>query len=266
MYSTKKTGLIILLAAAPLVSMAQEGLSEEDMKKANNPLANAKAFNLQNYYIPTIYEDADIRANSMLVRYAMPFAKGKILVRATLPVNTTPSGYSAAGVPAYASGLGDLNVFATYTLSKPTSKMMIGLGPQVVIPTGTNPFTTAGRVQVGGAFVVFSTASPVLQWGALITYQKDVGGQEDRGPAQLLIGQPFALFQLGKGAYLRSTALWNFNLETDGYNVPIGIGAGHVVKAGKCVLNIFLEPQFTILHYGPGQPALQLFGGINTQF
>jgi len=253
-------------AMLPLASSAQEGLSEEEMKKANNPLANAKAFNIQNYYVPTIYEDADLRANTMMIRYAMPFAKGKILLRATLPVSTVPTGYSAPGFPTYASGLGDLNFFATYTFSKPTSKMMIGLGPQVVIPTGTNPYTTAGKVQVGGALILFSSASPVLQWGALITYQKDVGGQEDRGPAELLVGQPFAMFQLGKGAYLRSTALWNFNLETEAYNVPIGIGAGHVVKAGKCVMNIFLEPQFTVLHYGPAQPAFQVFGGINFQF
>jgi hypothetical protein len=31
-------------------------------------------------------------------------------------------------------------------------------------------------------------------------------------------------------------------------------------------LNIFLEPQFTAVHYGAGQPVLQIFGGINIQF
>ncbi|MGX5818948.1 hypothetical protein ACWKWU_12170 [Chitinophaga lutea] len=256
--------LFSLLLFIPLIASAQ--VSEEEMKKANNPLANAKAINLQNYYIPTIYDDAGLRSNSFLLRYSQPFAKGKILLRVTQPVNTMPTGYTPGGFVTYASGLGDLNFFATYTFTKPDAKTLIGAGPQVVIPTGTNQALTAGRVQVGGAFIIFSSPTPALQLGGLITYQKDVGGQEDRGPAQVLIAQPFALFQLGKGAYLRSTALANFNIETEAYNVPIGIGIGHVAKSGKAVFNIFLEPQFTILHYGPGQPALQFFGGINTQF
>jgi hypothetical protein len=32
------------------------------------------------------------------------------------------------------------------------------------------------------------------------------------------------------------------------------------------VFNIFIEPQFTILHNGTGQPAFQLFTALNMQF
>jgi len=241
-------------------------VSDEDAAKANNPLANSKAINFQNYYIPSIYEDASMKANSMLIRYAMPFDKGKILVRVTQPLNTNPSGYDAILRPTYSSGLGDLNFFATYTLTKPTAKMLIGVGPQVVIPTATSPYTGSGKWQLGGALVLFNASSRVFQWGSLITYQHSIAGQSDRPDASLLIVQPFGIFQLGKGAYLRSTALWSFNIENDSYNVPIGIGAGHVLKVDKVVLNIFLEPQFTMLHQGLNQPALQIFGGINCQF
>ncbi|MBO9572359.1 MAG: hypothetical protein J7497_09150, partial [Chitinophagaceae bacterium] len=74
--------------------------------------------------------------------------------------------------------------------------------------------------------------------------------------ASLLVLQPIILFQLvGKGAYWRSSALWNFNTESGAYNVPLGIGAGHAMKVNKIVFNMFLEPQFTFLHYGAGQPA-----------
>ena len=40
----------------------------------------------------------------------------------------------------------------------------------------------------------------------------------------------------------------------------------HVVKSKKVIYNIFLEPQFSILHEGSGQPKVQLFAGINLQF
>ena len=254
----------IILLVLPAIAHAQ--LSAEEAAKANNPLASVKAFNLQDYYIPTLYDDPGLKPNSMLVRYAAPFVGGKLLVRLTLPLNTNPAGYDSIGHPQYKSGLGDLNFFATYTVSKPGAKTLIGIGPQVVIPTASNNFTGSGKWQLGGALVVFDASSPVFQRGALITFQGSVGGQSDRPSTSLLAVQPFLIFQLGKGAYLRSTALWNFNLHDHVYNVPIGIGAGHILKSGPLVVNMFLEPQFTVLHYGYGQPALQLFAGINFQF
>jgi hypothetical protein len=259
--------IMTFIVLIPFCTLAQQkaGLTEEEMEKANNPLANSKAFNLQNYYVPTIYGSADLTANTFLIRYAAPFAGGKILMRATLPFVTTPTGPTSQGEN-YSSGLGDLNFFATYTVSKPSSKTLIGIGPQVVIPTATSVNTGAGKWQLGGALVVFNTASKTLQWGALITFQASVAGQEDRESTSQLALQPFGLFQLGKGTYLRSTGICSFNLHNDSYNVPFGLGIGQVLKTDIAVVNIFLEPQFTFLHQGEGQPALQVFGGINFQF
>ncbi len=39
-----------------------------------------------------------------------------------------------------------------------------------------------------------------------------------------------------------------------------------MVKSKKVIYNIFLEPQFSILHEGAGQPKVQFFVGINLQF
>jgi len=256
--------LLLFLLLVSLLAHGQ-GPSEEEIKKANNPLANAKALNLQNYYIPTLYDDPHLKANTALVRYAMPFAGGKVLMRATLPLGATPSGYSG-GTPQYSSGLGDLNFFVTYTFSKPDAKTLLGVGPQVVLPTASANALGAGKWQLGGAFVAFNASSPAFQWGGLITYQTSIAGDDDRVSTALLVMQPILLFQLGKGAYLRSTALWNFNLYNNAYNVPLGIGVGHVAKASNLLFNVFLEPQFTVLHEGAGQPALQFFGGINCQF
>jgi hypothetical protein len=182
-----------------------------------------------------------------------------------MPLSTVPTGYSN-GAARYASGTGDLNFFATYTFTKPSSKVLIGAGPQVAIPTANSDFTGAGKWQLGGAFVIFNNASPIVQYGSLITYQASVAGQKDRENVSQLQMQPFFMVQLGKGTYLRSTALWNFNLYADVYSIPLGVGIGKVAKAGKAVFNVFAEPQFTVLHYGTGQPAIQVFAGINCQF
>ena len=243
---------------------AQE-LTEDEVKKANNPLADAKAINLQNYYVPTIYDNADIHSNTFLFRFILPLAKGKILTRFTMPINTVPTTYGN-GTAKYASGTGDLNFFATYTFTKPTSKLLIGAGPQVSIPTANSDYTGTGKWQLGGAFILFNSASPIVQYGTLITAQSSIAGQEDRSSTTQLQVQPFFMVQLGKGTYLRSTGLATFNLYSHTYNVPLGFGIGKVAKAGKAVFNIFAEPQFTVVHYGSGQPAIQIFSGINCQF
>jgi hypothetical protein len=48
--------------------------------------------------------------------------------------------------------------------------------------------------------------------------------------------------------------------------VPVGLGIGQVIPTPKVVYNVFVEPQFTILDRGAGQPEVQLFVGFNMQF
>ena len=91
-----------------------------------------------------------------------------------------------------------------------------------------------------------------------------VAGEGD--DTSLAVLQPFFFVQLGKGTYLRMAPLWVFDLENESYNVPLGFGIGKVVKPGQTVFNIFIEPQFTVLHDGIGQPELQIFAGLNMQF
>jgi len=57
-----------------------------------------------------------------------------------------------------------------------------------------------------------------------------------------------------------------FDIENDKYNMPVGLGIGKVVPTRKAIFNLFVEPQFTILSHGAGQPELQILIGVNTQF
>ena len=226
---------------------------------ANNPLADFQAFNLHNYYIPSLTEADNQNANTFWVRYAQPF--GKWLFRASLPVQRVPTGIGET-----TSGLGDISAFATYLFDTGNPAVSFGVGPQVVAPTASEDETGTGKWQGGVAATYFSAKSPTFQWGGLVTWQTDFAGDDDRPDTSLLALQPFVIVQLGKGLYLRSTAIAAFNLETNAYNVPVGLGVGKVIPSGNKVFNVFIEPQFTILDRGAGQPELQIFVGFNTQF
>jgi hypothetical protein len=255
--SWKLIAMSAVVVVAVLPAAAQEGSDASAAAQANNPLANMVAFNIQNYYYAELY-GIDDTANTAWLRYAQPF--GKWLMRASLPITTVPAGAGADPV----SGLGDFNVFLAYLLSDPASPKQFGIGPLLAAPTATDDALGSDVWQAGAAGVYFNASSPVYQWGGLVTYQTDVAGDGD--DTSLAVLQPFFFVQLGKGTYLRMAPLWIFNLEDDSYSVPLGFGIGKVVKAGHTVFNIFIEPQFTVLHDGAGQPELQIFAGLNMQF
>ena len=249
--------LVMLTTAAMAEDKADHKASEE--AQANNPLASFTAFNVQNYYVPKLSELDDQNANTFWLRYAQPM--GNWLFRASLPVSRVPTGPSTT-----TSGLGDLNAFFAYLVKTGNPAKSFGIGPQLTLDTATEDATGTGKYQAGFATVYFDSSSPTFQWGGLLTWQTDIGGDSARADTSLLALQPFYFWQLGKGLYLRGAPIWVFNLETDDYHIPMGLGIGKVVKSGDIVYNFFVEPQFTILDRGPGQPELQVFVALNMQF
>ena len=265
------TGCVCVLLAT--FAGATPGFAQEDAQaqadaqasaeaQANNPLANMTAFNLQNYYIPDLSELDDQNANTLWFRYARPFKlfDSNWLMRASLPISRVPTGPGTT-----TSGLGDLNANFFYLFdTKPGTSF--GVGPQVTLPTASETETGTDKYQAGVSIVYFNFTSRFFQWGGLVTWQGSFAGDSDRSHTNQLAIQPFYLFQVGNGLYLRGAPIWAFDLRTNNYHVPVGLGIGKVVKQGNKVFNFFVEPQWTILDRGPGQPEFQIYAALNMQF
>jgi hypothetical protein len=231
--------------------------------QANNPLANMTAFNLQNYYIGEL-TGSDESANQFWLRYAKPFSLGggNWLMRASLPINTYPTPPNGDKE----TGIGDLNVFAAYLLDTGNPAISFGIGPQLSLPTATKDALGSEKWSAGIANVLFNARSKQYQYGYLLTWMASFAGEENRDDVNVGALQPFGLYQLGKGRYLRSTGIWVYNFDSDTYSLPIGIGIGQVIPKGKTVYNIFVEPQWSIADKGSGWPEWQIFVGFNMQF
>jgi hypothetical protein len=249
--------LNLLLVAAWAYPAEESG--SQDAAQANNPLADIQAFNLHNYYIPELSGGVDGTGNSFILRYAQPF--GRWLMRASLPFNRVPTGPGSS-----TSSVGDLDAFFAYLFDTGNPARSFGLGPQIVLPTAGKDATGTGKYQLGAAAVYFDASSARFQWGGLVTYRTDVAGDDDREDTSLLAVQPFYFLQLGNGNYLRGAPIWTFDLESDDYAVPVALGFGKVIPTERVVFNVFIEPQFTVLSKGSGQPEFQLFMGFNMQF
>ena len=187
-------------------------------------------------------------------------ATERFIFRGTLPVSTVPTGDIDP-----VSGLGDFNAFLAILLPS-AGGWQLGVGPLVSMPTATDEALGTGKWQLGLSAVGVKNITPTFLGGALVTWQASVAGDDDRDDAGLFTAQPLAVLQIGAGYYVRSTGVIQVNTETGDYNVPFGLGVGKVFRSGRAVLNAFLEPQWTVLHDGVGQPAFQLFAGLNVQF
>jgi hypothetical protein len=238
---------------------------ENAVAKANHPLTAAVGFNLQNFFVPAHYGQGGT-SNQMLVRAIVPLKLGlQQVVRATLPLTTALPSSDGGDSKA---GLGDLNVFDVVLLTRDDAELQFAIGPMATFPTAVASQLGAGKWQIGAASAIAWMPAKTVLLGAIVTWQASIAsttGGESRPGQDQLVAQPIGIFQVGNGFYLRSTASSVFNFLSGDYAVPFGIGAGKVVKVEGFAFNGFLEPQFTVLHSGVGQPAIQLLGGLTVQ-
>jgi hypothetical protein len=239
-----------------------QDVSGDALAQANNPLANSTSLNFQNLYTGNL-TGVDESANAVLLRYAQPLQMfgSTVITRSTLPINSFPDGASG-----HTSGIGDFNFFAAYLIDTGNPAVSFGIGPQITAPTATDDALGSGKWSAGFANVLFNASSPVFQYGYLLTWQASFAGDDDRADVNVAAFQPFLFYQLGGGTYLRSTGVMTYDFERDAYTVPIGLGIGQVVQTERGVLNVFIEPQYSVATRGDNQSEWGVFIGFNFQF
>lgn len=246
-------------------STCAQAQSQADVAaQANNPLAQIKALNFQNYYIGELTGDTDKDANQFILRYAQPFSIGQSqwLMRLSVPVNTLPVGENMSAI----TDMGDIDIFAAYLFETGDPRISFGFGPEVVAPTALNDAVGSEQWQMGFANVYFNAKSPTLQYGYLLTYRNGVGDLHGRDVVQLGALQPFAFYQLGRGWYTGGAPTWTYDFKSGDYNVPLGLRLGKVFTHNGTVFNLFAEPQYSVAHEGDGQAQWQVYFALNTQF
>lgn len=237
--------------------ISQGANTDSDLIQANNPIANTKAFNIQNYYYPNL-SDLSAVGDTLWLRYAQPI--GNFLIRFSMPIQNFPADLS------HPTGTSDFNIFATYLLNTGNPSISFGIGPLLVAPTASPSVLGGGKWQGGLAIVYFNGSSKKIQFGSLVTYQFDFAGNQNRNHTSILFIQPFVFYQLGKGYYLRTAPIWTFSFVSNNHVIPLSLGIGKISKMGKMVYNFFIEPQFSISYNGKAQPLTQIYAALNLQF
>ena len=254
-----RAAMLAALAATAAPVAAQEAQTAESrngqQNDANNPLTPKAALQMQDYVQPILSGQPWAGANQFYLRGVMPHDTFGLpqLARASMPVVANAWGPHGAW-----NGIGDLTIFDMAVHKFGERK--IGAGPLVVAPTASDRSLGAGKWQLG----VQTVMSMPHSWGLtslLSAYQQSTDGY-----LQTLTLQPLVFVNLADGYYLRSTGIATFNL---GFNsvVPVGLGIGRAIeRPNGRVINVFVEPQYSVLQTGAGVPSFQVFTDVNLQF
>ena len=208
-------------------------------KAAQNPIANMISLPLQDN-INTGIGPNDETQNVLNIQPVYPFAISEnwnVITRTILPVISQPD--VLTGGNGRVDGVGDLN-FTAFFSPAAASKVTWGVGPAVVLPTGSNPGKNLGseKWSAGPALVVLTMPG---HWviGSLFSDVISLGGSGD--DVHLFTWQYFINYNLPKGWYLSTSPIMTANWEassSDTWTVPLGAGAGKIFKIGKQPLNL----------------------------
>ena len=135
-------------------------------------------------------------------------------------------------------GLGDINLSAFLAPSKPGA-VIWGVGPALVLPTGTDGAVSQRKWAAGPSAVVLTRSGPWVL-GVLVQNVWSFAGSQNRPDVNQFLGQYFINYNLPDGWYLTSAPVITANWEAGSGNkwtVPIGGGFGKVFRVGKLPMN-----------------------------
>jgi hypothetical protein len=234
-------GLIMLPAAvstrcyAQLAAKPAETL-EKLTEDANDPTAILAQLKIENDYTPDQY-GTQAELNTISIQPIIPIRPFSLmpltqLVRPTFKVVTIAYGSG----PATNTQFGDTQFFDLLVSRWPDpwhTGLRWGIGPYFVFPTATTEAAGDGTWQAGPAAAVVYRGIPDLLLGGLLQQGTSFSyTAPNRKPITQLTFQPFFVYQLGRGWYLRSRdATWTFNLRHNtSTEIPLSAGIGKVWK------------------------------------
>lgn len=230
------TGLLLLLVVAAAHASGEEALA----KDSQNPVANLISLPLENNLNFGVGPE-DARVNTLHLKPVYPVQLGELLLinRFIVPLEYQEERFEGEGSQ---SGLGNVTYQAFLSPAKP-SKVIWGLGPALIMPTNTDDRLGSDKWSAGPALVVLAKPGHWL-FGALAQHFWSFTGDSDENNVNLSSLQYFVNYNFPSGWYLTTnptmTANWDAD-SSDRYTVPVGGGAGWLVRFGQQPVDFKLQ-------------------------
>lgn len=213
--------------------------------KSQNPVADLISVPFQNNTAFNVGYDGDPQ-NVLNIQPVIPVKLGdwNLINRIIVPVV-----YQPAITPGQRDqfGLGDIN-YTLFVSPADSGDITWGIGPAVVLPTGTDNALGRGKLSFGPSAVIVAMPKPWVL-GVLWNNVWSVAGDSNRRSVNSMLVQYFVNYNLPDGWYLTTspiiTADWNA-AGGDRWVVPFGGGFGKVFRIGDQAFNANFQAFYNV--------------------
>jgi len=209
---------------------------ESDLaKKTQNPVSDLISLPIQSN-LNFGYGSRDNTQLIVNIQPVIPFklhSEWNLITRTIVPLIDQP-------IPDRKFGLGDIQLSLFLSPSRP-GRFIWGAGPILQFPTATSNQLGSGKWSAGPTAVGLYMTGPWVV-GALANNLWSFAGESDRASVNQFLVQPFINYNLPRGWYIGMspiiTANWKADRAGDVWTVPVGAGAGKILRIGKLPLNV----------------------------
>jgi hypothetical protein len=211
--------------------------------------------------VPVRYESnfgigpRDLARNSVSVLPTVAVAVSpdlSIVSRTTVPFAWQPDVAQGSG---YVSGLGDV-AESLFFVPRPTSGVLWGIGPSVVLPTASASELGSGQLSAGPTAAILVQPKP-FTLGLLVVQLWSIAGESNRPAINRSGVIGLATLHFPSGWYVESqpviTADWNAAPFRNVWTIPVGGGVGKVVYVGEVPIGVSVAAYWNAVR--PDTPA-----------
>jgi hypothetical protein len=243
--------------------VAQDPANEKLLATFQNPVGNLISVPFQNNTNFPIGQYSRVQ-DVLNIQPVIPISVSEdwlLITRWITPIVYQPAVDRPAGG---ANGLGDMNPSFFLSPAHP-GKLIWGVGPTFLAPTGTDSTLGQGKWGMGPSVVVLVQPG---HWtiGLLSNNIWSIAGDRNRPLVNQFLTQYFVNLNLKKGWFVTEAPIITSNWMASSGNrwtVPFGGGVGKMLKVGKLPLVSQLNAYYNIIHpeslpYGKWQVRLQV--------
>ncbi len=242
-------GLLVWNADSPCDGQERETASEEEVKEAHEPVSRLRAVALQNNVDFGIGSNDRTGLRLLIQPWQAEVGTGiwwRMKTFSALPVLYRPNANESEGGT---FGLGDPEISLFWSPRK-AGRSVLGVGPVVRFPLATDDALGSGKWSAG--VTALAIARPGRWLFGVRTYNIwSFAGDEERSDVNQFLLHYILLRVLGNGWYVISapvvTADWNAP-SGDQWLVPIGGGAGKLVKVGRRGVDLQVSAFYNVIH------------------